>query len=398
MPRIRSTIFLTAFALTAFIATTAPAKEKYAVTVSYVLSPERPLPLNVRSVAVTDSGVEAMDGGHEANRSRRWSLIAAQLIESMLQDAGQRGEAHLNVVQRSATKKILEEQDLRLAGIVEGPAAERAGKLLAVDGLVMSKITIHMDTRRKNKEVVDWTRMLGGGAAPNNRDPRFRRYDQPNRGARPASPRGPGGPVGGGGMDLPTKTISEINRNLTVQCSFALVDVTNGRSIVQFTPPVYQKTDTAKPNFMFSRCVDEADLDPVDHFIGELVERAARDFVSMLVPTKVSYNYELIGKGKHGEAAIRALRADNYKAAFSEFEQAHQEDPKRDWHVFGMGVTAELMGDPQRALELYREAASMAGVDKEDMPIYLAAKQRLTTQLPRIARAAPPPGEPDRGG
>jgi tetratricopeptide (TPR) repeat protein len=118
----------------------------------------------------------------------------------------------------------------------------------------------------------------------------------------------------------------------------------------------------------------------------------------MLVPTKVSFTYELIGKGKHGEAAIRALRADNYRAAFSEFEHAHQEDPKRDMHVFGMGVTAELMGDPQRALELYREAASMPGVDKEDMPIYLAAKQRLTTRLPRITRAAPPPREPERGG
>src|SRR5438045_68066 len=54
-----------------------------------------------------------------------------------------------------------------------------------------------------------------------------------------------------------------------------------------------------------------------------------------------------------------------------------------------MGVTAELMGDPQRALELYREAASMPGVDKDDMPIYLAAKQRLTAQSPRIARAGP---------
>jgi len=390
MPHSRIAVLLASVLFVGLPVQPSSAKEKYPVTVSYVLLPERPLPPNVHSVAVTDSGVEAVDGGREAGRSRRWSQIAAQLIEAMIQDAAQRGDAHVNVVQRSATKKILEEQDLRLAGIVEGPAVERAGKLLAVDGLVMSKIAIHIDMRKQDKQVVDWRRILGGVDVANSRDVRFRRYDgYPYREHRTDV---------NVGVDLPTRTISEISRSLTVQCSFALVDAASGRSIVQFAPPVYQKTDTAKPNFVFGNCVEAADLDPVDHFIGELVERAARDFVSMLVPTRVSYTYTVIGKGKHGEAALRALRGDNYEAAMHEFEIAHQDEPKRDWHVFGMAVTAELMGDPQRALELYREAASMPGVDKEDMPIYLAAKQRLTTQLPRIARSTPPPGEPNRGG
>ena len=365
----------------------AQAKEKYPVTISYTLMPERPLPPNIRSVAVTDAGVEIAADRDEAWRSDRWSVIAAQLIEALLQDAAQRGPAQLKVAERSATKKILDEQNPRLAGIVEGPAAEKAGKLLSVDGLAMSKIVIHIDTHQQEKDVVDWTHILGGVHVDvgNRHEVHFRRYD-----GYPYREHHTNVNVH---IGLPVRTISEIRRSLTVQCSFALVAAANGRSIVQFTPSIYQKTDPTEPDFIFSDYIEEADLDPLDHFIGELVERAARDFVSMLVPMHVSYTYTVIGKGKHGEAAVRALRADDYPAAMREFEFAHQEDPKRDWHVFGMAVTAELMGDSRRALDLYREAASMPSVDKEDMAMYLSAKERLASQLPRIAREDRPARE-----
>lgn len=179
-----------------------------------------------------------------------------------------------------------------------------------------------------------------------------------------------------------------------MQCSFALVDAATGRIIVQSAPPAYQTTDAAEPDFIFSRYIDQGDLDPVDHFIGELVEHAAGDFVSMLVPTRVSYTYTVIGKSKHGEAAVHALRANDFRAAMQEFEIARQEDPKRDSNVFGMAVTAELMGDAKRALDLYRQAASMPSADKEDRAIYLSAEVRLKGQLPRIAREDRPHHKP----
>ncbi|MBI5762771.1 MAG: tetratricopeptide repeat protein [Planctomycetes bacterium] len=381
----------------AFVAVTSSptpveAKEKQVVTVSYVLLPERPLPAEMKTVAVMDSGVESIDGVKGNLRSKKWSSIAAELIESMLQTPSVDGESPLTVVQRRATKKILDEQDLKLAGIVEGDSATQVGKLLAVNGLIMSKIDIRVDTRRHTKETLDWTRLLGqsGLAGGPRRDPRFRPMPGGPREGNPYRPqhRPPQGP---GGADMPTKTIEEISRSLTVQCSFALVDANTGRSIVQFSPPVYQKTDKAKPNFIFGGCVDEADLDPVDLFIGELVERAARDFTGMLAPTRVGFTYEIVGRGKDGEDAIRAIRADDFSRAVQLFEAAHRDDPKEDQTVFALAVTCELAGDFERALDYYRKVCSMPKVDDDDLVVYLAAKDRLASHIGRIARGKPGP-------
>jgi hypothetical protein len=57
-----------------------------------------------------------------------------------------------------------------------------------------------------------------------------------------------------------------------------------------------------------------------------------------------------------------------------------------------MAVTCELMGDPARALHYYRQAASMPDVDEDDLPIYLAAKERLTAHVDRIL-TSPRPAE-----
>lgn len=380
-------LFIATFSSVLAVCGTGPgnceAKEKQSITVSYFLGPARPLPEGIRRVAVMDAGVENQDGGPSAARSRKWAAIAAEMIEAMLQGIPAE-PAQLTIVQRRATKKILDEQDLQLAGIVEGDAATRAGKLLAVDGLIMSRINIRVDTRKQDKSSIDWLRLLGPvGAVGRPADPRFRRVEGGPAAGNPYETRR-GVVVTPVGLELPTRTISEISRNLTVECGFALVDATTGRSVVQAPPQIHQKRDQAQPNFLFGGCVDAADLDPIDHFIGELVERAAREFVGQLVPVRWSYTYEVIGKGNHGEAAVRALRADDFAAALAEFEAAHREDPERDSHVFGMAVACELMGDPRKALEHYRMAASMPDVDDDDLPVYLAAKERLAAHLDRI--------------
>ncbi|HKQ48102.1 MAG TPA: hypothetical protein VJZ71_08545 [Phycisphaerae bacterium] len=369
----------------------AASKEKQVVTVSYMLSPGRSLPPDIKAVAVIDSGVESIDGIKGNSREKKWSLIAADIIEAMLQGESEGGPSVLTVVQRRATKQILDEQDLQLAGIVEGDAAMRAGKLLAVQGLIASTIRIQIETRRTAKSTIDWTGILGGplgGAPPPRREVHYRPgpggprgpYENPYR--RRRVERSPGG----GGFGIPSREVEEISRNLTVQCSFRLIDATTGATVVQFSPPVFQKTDKKSPDFLFGGMIDQGDLDPVDHFIGELVERACREFVGMMAPTRVAYTYEIVGRGKEGESAVRAIRSDDYASAVRLFEAAHQDEPEECDTVFALGVTNELAGDFPRALECYRKLVAMEDVDEDDLPMYLEAKQRLTAHLPRIIR------------
>ena len=263
---------------------------------------------------------------------------------------------------------------------------ERAGKLLAVDGLIMSKMNIHVATKKSTKSEIDWLGILGGGGNRPIRDPRVRPGPRGPGNPYGPRPRRPGPPIG---FDIPKRQIEEISRHLTLQCSFSLVDAVTGEAVVKFAPPVIQKTDTAKPEFLFGQCIDESDLDPVDHFIGELVERAARDFVSQMAPVRFGFTYQVIGRGDEGERAVRALRADDYSRALSEFQAACEDEPEEHDTVFAMGVTCELLGDFEKALGYYRQAASMEDVDEEELAVYLAAKNRLTTHMGRIVQAKP---------
>lgn len=425
----------------------AHAKERASVTVSYVIAPPKPLPDGLKAVAVIDAGVKT-EGAVEDEREAKWSSIAADMVEAMLQNATTQFGAGVAVARRDLTRQILEEQDLRLSGLVEGESATRAGKLLAVQGLITSRMTINIDVQKGTKSTLDWAGILGGvlqemgsdgrddrgprrvrvyrqpqprgvygtGSRrdprvlrdprrdPRLADPRYvrdargriivrdprlvnprtRLYDPAYRPTR--NPRPEGGAFGG--LTMATREVEEISRHLTVQCSFSLVDAVTGRTLLHYAPPAYQKTDSKSPDFLFGGMVDEADLDPVDHFIGELTERAAREFVSMLVPTPVEYTYELADSSSAGEAAIRSLRGDDFETAMKHWQTAMRKDSDEGEYYFAAGLTAELMGEPQRALDLYRQALSAEDVEKERMPVYMAAKQRLTEHLPRIVPPA----------
>jgi hypothetical protein len=395
------------------------AKERQQVTISYVIAPPRPLPEGLKAVAVIDAGVESQGTGD--GREQKWSKMAADMIEAMLANSSAQFGSGLDVAQRRHTRQVLAEQDLKLAGLVQGADATRVGKLLAVQGLITSRITINIDTRRSTKSTVDWGSVLGMASQAlmnrnENRSPRavvvapapaprpaYRvppasRVRIDPRTGRPvqAAPEGRGTPgavvvapapaAPPPQLGLGTKEVEEISRHLTVQCSFSLIDATTGRALAQYSPPPYQKTDTSSPDFLFGSLQDPADLDPVDHFIGELVERATQEFVSMLVPTQVEYTYTVTGLHSRGEDAVRALRADDYERAFDLFLALHQKEKDEHETVFALGVVSELLGRPEQALGFYREAVAMKGLDDEELRIYTQAKNRLTEHLPRIVR------------
>lgn len=399
----------------AVVSSACTAKEKQTVTVSYAIRPTRPLPEGLKSVAVIDAGVETR-GLKQDDREKRWSLIAADMIEAMLQNGGQRFGGGPAVANRRLTQQILMEKDLKLSGLVQKDQATRAGKLLDVQGLITAVITINIDTQRSTRSQVDWVSVFGGvmqqqmNREPRRRDPVVYRDPYAARrarnyyGARPVYPARPGQPVyapqpatpapGPYDQGMPVREVEEISRHLSVQCSFALVDAVTGEILLQHAPPPAQKKDKASPNFFFGGMADESKLDPADHFIGELVERATVDFVGMLVPVQVEYSYELIGRGKKGEAAIRALRGDDYAAAYELFQQELRSNPDKFETAFAVAVAAELAGRPEEALQLYRQAAQHKEADKEEAQLAMSAARRLADHLPRMIRAVGQPGAP----
>lgn len=420
------------------------AKERQTVTISYVLSPPQDLPEGLQAVAVINSDV-ATRGIQQDEREAKWSVIAADMIEAMLQAGSGLMAQPIMVAKRSETQAVLREHDMALAGIVAGEQAANAGKLLAVQGLITSRIVVQIDEQRETKSTLDWMSILGG-ALQENMD--GRREPAPPS-VTPAPSRGParhsvrrrppaqirrradgrlytveraprrivtaphyrGNPAqiyvpqrraafqhersfSGGGLTIQTKEVEEISRSLTVQCSFTLIDVATGRALLRYSPPPARKRDRQSPDFFFGGLMGEQELDPVDHFIGELVERATREFVSMLVPVQVSYTYELTARHSAAEAGLRALRADDYEGALAGFEQELTKYPEQHEAMFALGVIHELLGQPAEALQWYRRALAAEDLDEDDdeLRMYTEAKDRLTAHIGRILPPIPPGG------
>lgn len=361
----------------------AAAKDRENVTISYVIPSKQALPPGIRTATVVDFGAISNEPQAADMRALKWSAIGADLTEAMLRASGADGSA-LVVVQRSQTRQVYFNQgnDGGSAGLLRPEAANRLGGALNVSALVVGDIEITINDLQGRRRV-NWDRILGGiGGRPNQGryEPRYQRdgdWDRDRayyRGSRRSGRRS---------LNLSRSEIEEINRALSVKCTFALLDSANGQPIAQYTQPAMQRRDRRPPNFAFGRYLPDQELNPIDYFIGELVERAAQDFVSQIAPTRVEVTYELVGSGKDFERGLRHYRQNDFRRAYEAFEDRHRDERDDAEYPFAMGVMAELMGDLPRALDLYRMATTSKDIDDDELPQYLEARDRLAAHLGR---------------
>jgi len=299
------------------------------------------------------------DGSEDDDRAKTWAKVSADLMERMIADAAKKYGSDLKVAKRRETRKVMAERDLQMAGLVGGGAAVQAAKLLDVQALISSQLNIRVEVKKSKKTTIDITSLAGGG----------------------------GHGWGWGSGTAAAREADAIARNITVQCKYSMVDAGSGEALFEYAPRPFRKLDSKKPGFLFGRSAGEADLDPVDHYINDLVEQGTREFVSMFVPCEVAYAYELkSGSNKESAQGVRLLRADNYEAAMQSFRAALAEDPNDHRSVFCMGVTSELTGDWESALKYYRQASAMPDLDEDEVAMYVAAKNRVSSHKDRIRK------------
>lgn len=332
-------------------------KESMTVSIAYVVQPTEEIPEGLRTVAVNESEVEAWEAGTEdADRAKKWSRIAADMIEGMINDAKQAKQTELAVAKRRETKEVMAEHDMAAAGLTQSNNAGAPPQLADVQGLVKSKLNIRNEVKKGKKRTISAASIAAWG----------------------------GHGWGGGSGAIDTEEVETISRNLTVQCSFSMYDKA-GNLLFQYSPDPFRKLDKDKPSPFFGSSKTEADLDSADAIIGELVERGVREFVSMFVPVKMTYQYT-IESSSHEDSAegVRKMRGRFYDQAINLFNSALSEDGSDYKTMFCLGVAYELTGKYDDAINLYRQAASAKGVDEDEAMVYRSAADRLEWHKNRI--------------
>ncbi|HWL94496.1 MAG TPA: tetratricopeptide repeat protein [Phycisphaerae bacterium] len=311
------------------------------VNFSQTTQPREPLPDRYMRIAVYNADVTA-EAGSDSVDEKKWREMAADFVQSELQRAAEEHSVPIKLVDREHMKATLGEKDMAAAGVTEGGDAMSSAAISGADAVLTSKITIKVDKQGKTEYKEGHS--LGGM--------RF------------------------GGGEQTTES-----RNITVTCQFQLKDAANNEIIYGYTGrPRQHHEGGASENSFFKKSKAEVDMAPRDEVIAQILESELDVFMSKFVPVTFSDSTTVEpSRNENSRAGARALVAEDWQTALTNFKAALAEDPEDHESLYGAGVAHEKLGQYEEARKNYKLAMSY----EEKEPKYAAALTRVETQISR---------------
>jgi hypothetical protein len=297
------------------------APEQANVSFSYVVDAERGLPQGMSTLAIVPAKVGP-------TTDPKWSDLCITIMQSLVNESRSRFGTPVTVTDRRDTQVTFDEADLAAAGMSTARGGA-GGQLLAADGMILSHIDIKVEKHIGKQRTLAGLSLGGWGG------------------------RG----WGGGGTDIRTEEVETVTRNMTVQSAFKLVDTANNRIWEHYSPRTYTATDRTEASAIFGSSQTEAELTPRDAIIATLVERAAREFISQLMPCRINVDATVVSSS-NAECAqgVRMLRAEMFDEALTMFKSALLANTKDHRAAYGAGIAAEATGRFDEALRFYEMA------------------------------------------
>ncbi len=322
-------------------------RETANVSFSYVIEKEKGLPSGMNTIAI----VPAKTG---ETTDPKWSEMSVTILQSLINESRSKFGTAITVTERRDTKPVFDEADLAAAGMSTKQGG-KPGQLVGADGYLLSNINVKVEKHVGKQRTLSGLD-LGALAGDN---------------------------WGGGRVNAQTEEVETVTRNMTVQTEFKLVDATNGRVWEHYSPRMFRATEKTKASPIFGSSQTEAALTPQDRIVATLVERGAREFVSMLMPVRVDVEAEVNSGGNpNSSEGVRRLRAEDYQGAIEAFSAALAENPNDHRSAYGAGVAAEATGKLDMALNYYNRAC--AGQDNRT---YMEARDRAKAFNGRVRKA-----------
>lgn len=323
--------------MAAFCLAGCAAPEQANVNFSYVVEAEQGLPPGMNTIAIMPAKVGP-------TTDPKWSDLCITIMQSLVNESRSRFGTPVTVTDRRDTQVTFDEADLAAAGMSTARGGS-GGQLLSADGMILSHIDIKVEKHVGRQRTLAGLSLGGWG----------------------------GHGWGGGSTDIRTEEVETVTRNMTVQSAFKLVDTANNRVWEHYSPRTYTATDRTKASAIFGSSRTEAELTPRDAIVATLVERAAREFVSRLMPCRIDVDARVVSSSNADCAqGVRLLRAEMFDEALVVLKSALVAKPNDHRAAFAAGVAAEATGRFDEALRFYKTACM--GADRTD---YNEARERV---------------------
>lgn len=311
--------------------------ERAVVNLNYAVEPTRGLPPGVRTITI----VPAVVG---PTTDAKWSDMCVTILQTLVNESRNQFGTPVDVSERRDARAVFDEADLAAAGMSTKKGGA-PGQVLGAEASIVSNINVKVTIDRGSQRTISGLSLMGAG----------------------------GHGWGAGGGDVRTEEVETVQRNMTVQTEFKLIDLSNGRVWEHFSPSPYRATERTKASPIFGSSQTEATLTPTDQIVATLVERGARDFISRLMKCRIEAEVEVQSSGnKNCVQGVRQLRAESFNEALAYFESALQDDQNDHRAAFGAGVACEALGRYDGAAKYYQQA--LVG---QDSTKYREAHERM---------------------
>lgn len=339
----RRASFLLTMLLGAIVAGCGPKSPTATVAFSRMIQPKTTLSEQYMQIAVMNAQMSGDTGEYDQDK---WSRMTADMIQYYLEQAAEKHNIPIKLVDREHLKMTMGEKDLASAGVTDNGDNVGSAQVKGAKAILSSKVTIKIDKQVGKKRTVDAMSVIGGGWSS--------------------------GGFGGGSVN--TEQVDEEARNITVQSQFQLKDSATNDIVVSHNSMPTQEFAKTKASPFFGSSKTEADMTPRDQVIGGMIERQAQEFMSKFVPMEIQSSVEVTpSKHEKSIAGVRCLVTDDYESSLTNFKQAIAENQDDHKSLFGAGVCCEKLNRLDEARKYYKLAQSL----DTDEPKYKAAVERV---------------------
>lgn len=323
----------------AVLAGCGPKSRTASISFNRMIEPKATLSEQYMEIAVMNAQMGGDTGEYDQDK---WSRMTADMMQFYLEQASEKHNIPIKLVDREHLKMAMGEKDLAAAGVTDGGDNIASAQVQGAKAILTSKVTIKIDKQVGKKRSIDAMSVIGSAWG------------------------------GGGGVD--TEEVDEEARNITVQSQFQLKDSATNDIVVSHNAMPTQDFSKTKASPFFGSSQTEADMTPRDKVIAGMIESQAKDFLAKFVPVEIESKVTVeSGKNEKCIAAVNSLNAEDYDSALTNFKQAIGENPDDHRALFGAGVCCEKLGQTDDARKYYKQALSL---DSEE-PKYKAAVERI---------------------
>ena len=257
---------------------------------------------------------------------------------------------YFSIMERRELKKVLEEHALQMSGVVDAATAVEFGKIIGVDGIVIGDVTSYSVSEKRGRERVK--EKVWKGEYEKDKDGNYI-YEKTKSGKKER--------VKIYVEEYVTREV--LNRSVNVAVNFRLVSIETGE---------IRATDSNSRSTTQKYYPHKGRIPSADGILDNLSEQVLDKFIPLITPHHVRVSKEFDEDNDQVDLGIEFAQKGLWDKAKDIWEAEVMKDPGNSAALYDLGIAYEVMGDFDRAEQLYDQALSI-----EPKDIYMEALSNI---------------------